>query len=316
MATQQGQSTGEWPRTEPAGNGPRWTENIWPPRGAWAVAVIILTAAGALLLAHWLTPRANRPLFPQFPTPTLPAQIIENEAAQVTFSELNEDPAAFLNRRLTVSGEYSPVVPPDCPRHSGPDIRWSLVSEGLRLNAVGFESLVRLLPPGTEMTVEGIWQLYEGPLGCGKAPPEGTVWYLRVERIIAPNPLFSGNRPLITVIAEPTQAIFPEVVGTPELEQPTATATITTTLVITATETPTITPTLFLTPTLDFVTPTATGTPEILTTTPTETPTLTATSTTTPDGTPTIGGTETPPLPTATQNATGYPSPTSPSGYP
>ncbi len=53
----------------------------------------------------------------------------------------------------------------------------------------GYEEVLKRLPDGLTMTVEGIWRQYDGPLGCGKEPGDGQAWYLQVERIISPNPL-------------------------------------------------------------------------------------------------------------------------------
>ena len=104
----------------------------------------------------------------------------------LTFAELNADPDAYRDRRIQVAGDFASVPPPTCTPHAGPSIRWSLVAEELQLNAVGFENVLRLLAEGTPMTVTGIWRLYSGPAGCGKAPPDANVWFLSLIHLSEP----------------------------------------------------------------------------------------------------------------------------------
>lgn len=301
------------------------------PRSVLRSSLIPLSAAllvliALALLAFSLSGRGERPLFPILPTLTTGPAVIESEMTILGFTELNEDPAAYRGQRIQVSGVYTPVDAPECLNYTGPVIRWSLVAEELQLNAIGFEGLVRLLEPGTEMTVSGVWNVYQGPLGCGKEPPDGTVWYLTIDRILEPNPLFGAQAPLLTVIAgealptlsplETIEQSSPE--PTPTLEgtaDPLLTTTpdvaLTVPLVITDTPEPTNLPvTPLLTP---GVTPDQTGTPPI-DLTPGSSPTFG------PSPTPDPLGTTTPALPTNTPSGSGYPIPPSPTatteGYP
>lgn len=289
---------------------------------------VVIVLVGLSLLALSLSGGNNRPLYPNLPTLTPITGTIAAEPLIIGFAELNTDPSAYQGQRLQVSGVYTPVEPSECFDFSGPAIRWSLVAEELQLNAMGFENLLRLILDGTEMTVTGIWRAYHGPVGCGKEPEDGTVWYLDVDRILEPNPLSGASAPAITVIAgspQPTLSLqetleTPTAVLSPTIEIEeiiTPTATLEGTILITAT------PTL---PTTPLVTPLSTpGTPDQLpgTATPEGTTTLSPTPGPSPTPTATGGasGTTTPGLPTTTPSGTGYPSQSTPTatttgGYP
>jgi hypothetical protein len=256
----------------------------------------------------------------------------------VTFTQLQEDPEAFQNRLLRVSGSLFKLPPPDCVPYSGPIIEWALIADALRLDAVGFENAVGLLVDGMPMTVDGTFRLYEGPLGCGKAAADGTGWYLEVLRIVQPNPLVASapkpggiipntTTPGVPIVppgstATPTGQTTPPITGTAGLV-PTATATGTQPVVPTATVTPgpgTVTATSTPTglPTVS-VTPQLTPTPSPLPGTPTVTPTSVQ-GTTVPTPTPTVGQYPAPNTPTATPTVNGYPGPATvtmtPTGYP
>ncbi len=295
---------------------------------------IILTAAvlvliGLGMLAFSLSGRAERPLLPILPTFTNVPETIVYEPESIDFAELNADPNAFRGRRIQVSGAYMPVESPECVDYAGPIIRWSLVADELQLNAVGFENVLRLLETGTDMTVMGVWSAYQGPLGCGKSPPQGTVWYLAVERILEPNPLLGANGPLLTVIAgQPLPTLSP--LETVELITPEINPTLDSGAELTPTATldaglpPAVTPTLETTalPVTPLPTPGATsnltGTPPIEST-PEASATFGPSPTT--EGTPGAPGTGTPALPTNTPSAPGYPSlptptATTPGSYP
>jgi hypothetical protein len=289
-------------------------------------AAVILVVGGLSLLVWSLSGGASRPLFPNLPTFTPLAATVEFEAQEIGFTELNADPAAFQNQRLQVSGVYTPVEAPECLDYNGPIIRWSLVAEELQLNAIGFEDILRLVPEDTEMTVTGIWRAYRGPVGCGKEPEDGTVWYLEVERIVEPNPLFGATAPMLTVVpGTPAGTLAPEEAAT--LATPTPEVTVEMTTEITTTTTlpgivsPTVTPTL---PTTPLVTPLGTpGATQTLSPTADGTAALSPTPGPSPTPTATGGasGTTTPGLPTTTPSGTGYPSQGTPTatttgGYP
>jgi hypothetical protein len=244
------------------------------------------------------------------PTRTLLPGTFESNLSLVSFPNLAEDPIAYRDQRIQVTGEFTPVTPPDCRPYSGPPIAWSLVSDELQLNAIGFEDVLRLVAPGTTMTVSGIWRAYQGPLGCGKEPEDGTVWYLQVDRIIEPNPLLGTAVPALTFEAGELQGAPSDAFATQALP-PTLPAEATPELPPSPTEDFGVTPE----PTIEFVEPTPTLPTTPLETTPLVTPTpdfgatpdLTLTpGSGTPSGTP---GTGTPTVgaPTATLQGTGYP---------
>lgn len=300
------------------------------------IAVIALVAVGLGLFAFSLSGGNNRPLYPILPTFTLPPGTADYQAHEVGFAELNGDPAAFQNQRLQVSGTYTRMPAPECPDHSGPSIRWSLVADDLQLNAVGFENLLRLVEEGIEMTIVGTWRVYRGPVGCGKEPPNGVVWYLEVDRILEPNPLQGSVDPALTVVVGTLEfpasgsggntpggvELNPTIEGG-EIISPTVTPDMG--LPLPGTPPPFDTPPGSAVPTTPLpVTPLATpglpGTPDPLAT-PSPTDIAPGTTTTPPPGT---GSTPSPGLPTSTPPGSGYPGgvPTLPpsatpgSGYP
>jgi hypothetical protein len=285
----------------------------------WLIWLLLglLLLLGLFALLFSVARGDERGLKPFRPSPTPGALIINGQPLLPTFPELNEEPLSFRNKRIRVMGAYKPLPLPECSFYSGPNSRWALVAEELQLNAIGFEPVLRLVPPGVSLTVEGIWRLYEGPLGCGKEPPPDQAWYLEVERIVQPNPLpvFSGTPDIDgATIATPTDQFTPTpgATGSPTPDTSTPTATGAGTATATPTRPLTITPTATFAGTTTATPggPTVTATPTGITTTPTitatpqqGTPTATSTSTTTS----TPGATQ-PPLATATPGG-GYPGP-------
>ncbi|HRQ40709.1 MAG TPA: hypothetical protein PLD25_22565 [Chloroflexota bacterium] len=298
---------------------------------------LLLTALAALLglalcvtTALLLLRGEVRSLRPFRSEPTAIALVISGQPQLVTFPELSENAAAYLNQRIRVTGYYLPLSPPECDFFNGPVFQWSLVSEGLQLNAQGFERPLALAGPGTTLMVEGIWRLRSGPYGCGKAPETMDVWYLQVERIVQPNPLVATTAdPAAFLLSGISTPLFPTI-GPSNTPRPTGQATATllpgatdtalpagTGTAVTGTGTPTLTATTTGTAS---VTPTGlfTTTPEgTRPSTPTITPTGTLTTpgatsppppaTATPPGNPYPGATNTPPLPGGTPSPTpGY----------
>jgi hypothetical protein len=247
--------------------------------------------------------------------------IIENEVTELTFPELNADPSAYRNQLIRVTGALTPVESPQCPQqrshYTGPVIQWALVNENLQMDARGFERVIPLIRPGTVMIVEGVWKLYQGPLGCGKEPERGTAWFLETLRIVEPATFAllatpAGGVPLPTTAAP---AGTPDPLSTPDsavtitpLEPSVGTATMTPTFnATTGVRPPTATGTALATPTSP---PTAAGTPAPLPTGQATTPaTPGGAATPTPAaGTPTLTYTPEPPG-GATHTPGGYPPP-------
>ncbi|MCA9934851.1 MAG: hypothetical protein KC415_13045 [Anaerolineales bacterium] len=282
--------------------------------GGFVVLVII-----ALLLWPY-SGIGNRPLKPLRPTAVPVELVVNGQPLLVTFDQLNNDPASLLGQRIRVTGDFARISPPNCLPYSGPTFRWGLVADALQLNARGFEPIVRLVPEGTSMTIEGIWQRYVGPLGCGKEPAVETVWYLEVTQIVQPNPLPNFGGTLVDAGAdgltvEPGELTptVPSLSPTEDGAEPTAVAgTPTPSTTPTASATPTITPTPDAT--AGTATPTASATPTgtLLPTVTGTPPTPTPTSTATPTATFIPGTTPTPvtPVPTLPSGGGGgYPGP-------
>lgn len=295
--------------TEPTVAAPRWW---W-----WVVAGLVLV----LLIWLGLLLSGSRPL-KFWPDTAVPSNATLNpQALLVDFDALNDNPSDYVNQRVRVSGSYLRLEPVDCAQFSGPRIQWGLVAEGLQLNATGFEAIVLpIVPPGTAMTVDGIWRRYPGLAGCGKEPERG-LWYLEVEQIVQPNPLMAGPMTPAAVLSI-TPPPFPTVTPTGTASQtpvgpsPTVAITIVSTVVV---STPVGTPTVTGTAVSGTPTMTATGAGTATTTptpgpgTPTAVPGI-ATPTATASGTPGSGTVVPTPTNPALVTATpgGYPAPTSP----
>lgn len=261
----------------------------------WIVLGII--ALLAIVLMPGLAQSNSRPLKPLRPTATPGSFIVEGEPVLIAFPDLNEDPFSYLNHRIRVTGKYTPLPPPDCTPFSGRRIRWALIAEGLQMNAVGFERVLRLLTPETTLTVEGIWRLYSGPAGCGKEAPSANVWYLEVERIIQPNPLTLTTRPVGPGPFVPVTPASPETTPADGTAIPTITPATTPPADATIAITPVSTPS----PSATVSTPTATVTsPGTTTATATATETGAATEQPTTTFTPAPGSTPIPETPVPT----------------
>ncbi len=276
-----------------------------------------------LLLALLLTQGGTRPLKPDRPSAT-PGELNQNsQAILVTFDELNANPYAFHNQRIRITGSYTPQPKPDCTQYKGLLIRWALINDNLQLNGYGFEEVLKLVPSGTTLTVEGIWRLYEGSVGCGKGAPQTLIWYLQVDRIVQPNPLPGfGPAPDDSILSPGETPPLEEFEPTPTAEAGTAVPTPTTIPTMTATPPVEITP-ITPTPSATFTLP-----PSEMTPTPSDS---FITNTPDPSASPTTGGTRpattnTPPPQTTPGTAvptipslgtsTPGPSPTPGSGYP
>lgn len=231
-----------------------------------------------------------------------PGADFNGQPVEIGLPQLAINPQAHSGRFLRINAQFQPAEPLTCGGHvRGPVERWALVGDEWQLDAVGFDQVVRYFPAGEEMTVEGIFRSYTGPLGCGKGAPTETIWYLDVLRIISPNPLTVRRDGELVTISEGDLPI-PTPEGTPTLE----TASPTPTVEETETGTPSATPTLTAT------TPAAGPSPTL---SPSPTPTSTSSAGTTPFPTPTAG---TPPgtilpspaaSPTPTSTREGYPPP-------
>ncbi len=290
------------------------------------LAVLVILALFACLLLALLFSRMNqpRPLKPPRLTTTPNEFYVDGQPELVTFTELNNNAAAYQNKFIRVTGNYFPQRLPDCAPYRGPIFRSVLVSDDLQLDIWGGETTLSIVPINTKLTVEGIWRKYEGSVGCGKEPPRQTLWYLEITNIVAPNPIVGATPvtpegvvsddlvpPLQTNtpppgggIPTPTSAVG--VTPIPTVTLPGGGPTPTTIVVVTVTPPATVTGTVVSLPT-NTPTPDGSGTP-----TPdgtaTATPTVTVTGT---PGTPSPSATPQPPLGTSTPG-TPYPGPDTP----
>lgn len=256
-------------------------------------------------------------------------EVVAGQPQLVTFTELEADPTVYQDKVIRVTGTYVALPVVACSPRSGPHTSSALIANDLRLDILGFEAqLGQLVPQELTLTVDGILRRYNGPLGCGKRPDAGILWYLEALQIVQPNPLVqggtiaSGNTSIIPPPFPSGTPVGPDVELTPEGEPtigiggpPTPTPSPTTTTATTASSTPTI-------QAGESVTPISTGAVGTPTRTPTRTltplPSSTSgpggsTATPTPSQTPTANATSGP-LPTATSG--GYPSPPTSTPYP
>ncbi len=287
----------------------------------WAGVMVALTLIALLIVRA--RPDNNRAMKPARPTPARVQFVIDAQPLLVTFDELNSDPNNFVGQRLRVNGDFTPLDVPSCLHRSGPVFYWALVSGSFQLDALGYEAIVRLIPEGTPMTIEGFWRRYSGPLGCGKKPPTARVWYLEVTQIVQPNPLPNfgdvlagdGREPLTGEPLTGEPLTTPAPVEEPIAEFPTAPELPTETAMPTAVTPVTGSSTAVAPGTTLTATPT--GTPRVAATpTPTRSaPGVTATSPAGGAPTPTTSAATPPAVPSPTPPAGGYPPPPS-GGYP
>lgn len=230
-----------------------------------------------------------------FPPPPGPA-------ANVTIAQLSEEPAAFEGQYVRVAGAYRRpplLVCEGLPRRS-PD-GWALSDGDLTIAAGGFNDLLRsLLPEGAPLTVEGRWQQWTGPAGCGKTAGVEEIWYLAVQTIVEPQPLVRataapGTAAPTPIAGVPTAAPAPASPTQATPLSPNPTTAVTPTPFVPSgspTATPGLTPVITQTATVALTgTPPTTGTPQA-TITGTVT-TATATAETGTPGTPVATATET-----------------------
>ncbi|VAW39354.1 hypothetical protein MNBD_CHLOROFLEXI01-1766 [hydrothermal vent metagenome] len=175
----------------------------------------------------------------------------------ISITDLAADPETFANSIVEITGRYQRLPLLICDTDANPaPASWQLQAEDGSVIAVGgFDSQLRsLLPNNLTMTVSGIWQLFEGPVGCGKSAASTQIWYLKVSNIISPSPITQvtltpvggsdqiadadGATAVFTPFGDEIQTPAPTeggglligtatVTGTPPLELPNSTATIT-----------------------------------------------------------------------------------------
>jgi hypothetical protein len=265
-----------------------------PLRSLLLLALLLLagcaqteTSPGSGLLA-----RAPAPTFPPPPGP----------AAIVSLAELAAEPESYAGQYVQVTGQYHPppVVVCDGEWRRSP-AGWSITDGDVVVEAGGFDTvLAALLSRQAELTIRGRWLFWERPIGCGKAAPMRSIWYLAVQEIVEPQPLVRPTPAAAVAVATippdtrpPTSTPSPSPTSSPTSEAgatPTATLTLSPSPTIgTPAVTTTMTATATLTATITrggTAAPTGTGTVEAATATATleagATPQATATE---PSGT-------------------------------
>ena len=253
----------------------------------------------------------NEPM-PETPTPfstvgvTMRAPV--GEPITISLANLAANPDLFEGSNLRLRGQYQRLPRLICEGHAYPSpATWGLAGDSLLANATGLDQQLReLVNIGQEITVEGRWLRYVGPIGCGKNAPIQEVWYLSTSRIVDPHPLARGGPaitagpPQLTITVDET--LTATATGEGEPPEPTATATLPVTATLTATDIPSATPstpspaTATVPPPISVtLTPSPVATAVVATAVQTGTVTMTPTATGSPSGTAT---------PTATATAT------------
>ncbi|MCP4358923.1 MAG: hypothetical protein GY796_12965 [Chloroflexi bacterium] len=179
------------------------------------------------------------------PTPFADGQtavpvIVRSKPTELPLTELFEEPEAYQNQFLQLSGSYErlPLLICNSDPHPAP-ATWLLVAETgdndpISVAVGGYDSqLHSLLDEGVMVTANGYWRYWEGAVGCGKQAVPRQIWYLRTTDIVSP-PLFAQ-----AVASDPSDpeldtrpptdedgANTPSPEGTLAIIEPTAEATI------------------------------------------------------------------------------------------
>lgn len=131
------------------------------------------------------------------PTPFAEDNVTEEaldlvEPLALSITDLAADPEAYANRFVEITGQYRrlPLLVCDTDPHPAP-ATWQLAAtDGSTVAIGGFGSQVRsLLPNDLTMTVVGVWQRFDGPVGCGKSATNTEIWYLKARDIVSPSPI-------------------------------------------------------------------------------------------------------------------------------
>lgn len=131
------------------------------------------------------------------PTPFAEEDVTEEalnpvEPLALSITDLAADPEAYASSIVKITGQYRrlPLLVCDSDPHPAP-ATWQLAAEDGSVVAIGgFDSQVRaLLPNNLTMTVVGVWQLFDGPVGCGKNATSSQIWYLNARDIVSPSPI-------------------------------------------------------------------------------------------------------------------------------
>ncbi|MFZ0543863.1 MAG: pre-peptidase C-terminal domain-containing protein [Candidatus Promineifilaceae bacterium] len=261
---------------------------------------------GSLLLVTLIACRADGPQ--ETPVPTIQAPSLLPQTVPIT--TLLRNPTSFEGQTIRVTGQYRSIPLLVCQEttHRSP-ATWTLVFGDVETYVAGFDEALRpLAASGLSLTIEGRWQKWKGPVGCGRRAPVQEIWYLAVSRIISPNPLVKSDSEDGGIVLVPSPTSIADLPTTPAGEEtPSGPPTVGPTASLPAGNTTPIA-TLAPSPTFQSIpspapgatnTPLATSTPQP-TTGASNTPTISATTTITPGGTAVTGT----PSPTPSASAT------------
>lgn len=136
---------------------------------------------------------AVRPTPTPFPEANDQSQTVTPSAPlEISIADLAAEPETHLGNYVKLTGQYrrQPLLICDADPHLAP-ATWQLLSEdGSRIAVGGFDSQVRsLLPNDLTVTVAGVWQQFDGLVGCGKNAARTQIWYLKASDILSPSPI-------------------------------------------------------------------------------------------------------------------------------
>jgi hypothetical protein len=139
------------------------------------------------------------------PVPTIQAPSLVPQ--EVPMTTLLRNPASFEGQTVWLTGQYQslPLLVCGDGTHRSP-ATWALTFGDVQTLVSGFDDKLRpLAAAGLSLTVEGRWQKWEGPVGCGRRAPNQEIWYLSAARIVSPNPLVrTDDNGVIVLVPSPT----------------------------------------------------------------------------------------------------------------
>lgn len=167
---------------------------------------------GSLLLVMMIACRAEGPEGGT-PVPTIESPSLV--PPEVPMTTLLRNPASFDGQTIRVTGQYRSIPIQVCrdDTHRSP-ATWSLVFGDVETFVAGYDDALRpLADAGLSLTIEGRWQRWSGPVGCGRRAPTQEIWYLAASRIVSPNPLVRSEPEdggIVLVPSPTTDGEFPE----------------------------------------------------------------------------------------------------------
>jgi hypothetical protein len=155
--------------------------------------VIFLSMIVLLLLAACGRRDDGDPTPAASPAPTIIP--VGGQAAVIRHVDLLNSPSQYSGMLVRISGQFRRLPQLVCEGqvHQSP-AGWKLTAGELFVQATGFEAMLRPLATSPQIiTVEGLWQRWEGLVGCGADARLQEIWYLDVARLIDPNPIVFGT---------------------------------------------------------------------------------------------------------------------------